>query len=326
MKTPGKIGAYGAGLVAVFVAAWGVGTVAGPTRAPAAPMSDSDHAGPGDAGGQRDAGNTTAAGQDVPGGLQVAQDGYRLEPVTERLSTAQPSAFAFRVVGPDGAPVTRYTPTHDKDLHLIVVRRDLSGFQHVHPTMAEDGTWAIPLTVAGAGQYRVFADFLPTGRDTALTLGVDVPAAGTYQPAALPASAPTTTVDGYTVTLAGDLVPGTASKLTLSVSKEGRPVTDLQPYLAAYGHLVALRDGDLAYLHVHPDGAPGDGRTAPGPDITFYAQVPSAGTYRLFLDFQHGGTVRTAEFTAVAGPATPSPAMPASSATGGHGEPSHGHS
>jgi copper chaperone CopZ len=74
-------------------------------------------------------------------------------------------------------------------------------------------------------------------------------------------------------------------------------VTDLEPYLAAYGHLVALRAGDLAYLHVHPAGEPGDGKTPAGPDITFYATAPSTGDYRLFLDFQHDGVVRTAEFT-----------------------------
>ncbi|MEV6492826.1 hypothetical protein AB0M20_30025 [Actinoplanes sp. NPDC051633] len=73
------------------------------------------------------------------------------------------------------------------------------------------------------------------------------------------------------------------------MSKDGKPVTDLQPYLGAYGHLVALRHGDLAYLHVHPDGTPGDGRTAAGPGIIFHADVPSAGAYRLYLDFQHAG-------------------------------------
>jgi hypothetical protein len=104
-------------------------------------------------------------------------------------------------------------------------------------------------------------------------------------------------VDGYEVRLDGDLVAGQTSKVTLTVTKDGAPVTDLQPYLGAYGHLVALRTGDLAYLHVHPDGEPGDGKTAPGPAVTFYAEVPTATTYRLFLDFQHGGTVRTAEFT-----------------------------
>ena len=86
-----------------------------------------------------------------------------------------------------------------------------------------------------------------------------------------------------------------------TVTKDGVPVTDLQPYLAAYGHLVALRAGDLAYLHVHPAGAPGDGVTPAGPGITFYATAPSAGDYRLFLDFRHAGVVRTAEFTVHAG-------------------------
>ena len=88
--------------------------------------------------------------------------------------------------------------------------------------------------------------------------------------------------------------PARTSELTLSVSQDGQPVTDLQPYLGAYGHLVALREGDLAYLHVHPDGAPGDGSTEPGPDVVFDAAVPSDGGYRLFLDFQHDGVVRTA--------------------------------
>ncbi|MGV9722463.1 hypothetical protein [Nocardia beijingensis] len=89
-------------------------------------------------------------------------------------------------------------------------------------------------------------------------------------------------MDGYEVTLDGDLVPGAGRLLTLTVRKDGRPVTDLQPYLAAYGHLVILRAGDLAYVHVHPNGEPDDGTTAPGPDITFHTAVPGPGTYRLF--------------------------------------------
>jgi hypothetical protein len=85
------------------------------------------------------------------------------------------------------------------------------------------------------------------------------------------------------------------------VAKGGKPLRDLQPYLGAYGHLVALRSGDPAYLHVHPNGEPGDGKTQPGPEVSFTATAPSAGTYRLFLDFQHKGEVRTAAFTVKAG-------------------------
>jgi len=322
MRTPLKLGAYALGLAAVFTAALGIGHLAGPAAAPAAHTStDHDQA----AGPDRHPTGTTPP---LPAGLQVTQDGYRLEPLTTTLSTAAPAPFRFRVTGPDGRPVTAYTTSHDKDLHLIVVRRDLAGFQHVHPELAADGTWSVPLSVAGAGQYRAFADFQPTGHPESLTLGVDIAAPGDYRPLPLPAPVRTATVDGYTVTLTGDLTPGASSRLTLSVARDGTPVTDLQPYLGAYGHLVALRDGDLAYLHVHPDGTPGDGRTPAGPQVTFYAEVPTAGSYRLYLDFQHNGTVRTAEFTAVAGtaPVTPAPATAASPSGTGHGEPGHTHS
>lgn len=104
-------------------------------------------------------------------------------------------------------------------------------------------------------------------------------------------------MDGYDVELGGALTPGKAGELKLTVTKDGKPVRDLQPYLGAYGHLVALRSGDLAYLHVHPNGEPGDGRTRPGPDVSFTATAPSEGAYRLFLDFKHEGKVRTAAFT-----------------------------
>ncbi|GAA1403488.1 hypothetical protein [Catellatospora coxensis] len=317
MNTPLKLSLFGLGLAAVFAASYGAGHVAGPAPA-AAPAGHQSTA----HGGEHTTPTARTGPVEVPGGLQVAQDGYRLQPLSTQLSTAQPQPLRFRILGPDGTPVTAYAPTHDKDLHLIVVRRDLAGFQHVHPVLGAGGVWEIPMRAgAGAGQYRLFADFRPAGRDQGLTLGVDLPAPGAYQPAALPAAARTATVDGYTVTLGGDLVPGTSSKLTLTVARDGKPVTDLQPYLAAYGHLVALRDGDLAYLHVHPDGNPGDGRTSAGPQIVFHAEVPSAGAYRLFLDFQHNGVVRTAAFTAVAGPAAPAAptVAPAPSPTHAHG-------
>ncbi len=326
MRTATKLGTYTLGLVAVFAAALGLGQVAGPEKAPAVA-----HGGPhaaASAGGARGE-HAEGAVARLPAGLQVTEDGYRLDPITTALATGAPQPFRFRIVGPDDAPVTRYTTSHDKDLHLIVVRRDLTGFQHVHPTLGVDGTWVVPLAVAAPGQYRVFADFRPAVHERGLVLGVDVPAPGDYRPAALPAPGRTATVDGYTVTLGGELTPGAASRLTLSVSRDGRPVTDLQPYLGAYGHLVALRAGDLAYLHVHPDGAPGDGRTAAGPQVAFAAEVPAAGAYRLYLDFQHRGTVRTAEFTAVAaqpGPPAvqPAPSTPSPSPSG-HGDAGHTH-
>jgi hypothetical protein len=42
------------------------------------------------------------------------------------------------------------------------------------------------------------------------------------------------------------------------------------------------------------------GAAFPGPHVRFPTTVPSAGTYRLFLDVKHGDVVRTAAFTVTA--------------------------
>ncbi|MGK5171486.1 hypothetical protein [Geodermatophilus sp. CPCC 205761] len=321
MNTLAKLGAYTLGLVAVFGAAAGLGSVVGPVDAAAADTASHDTAPHGEtpAESPMDTGaQASAAGTHLPGGLQVSENGYTFD-AAGSLPAGAATLVSFQILGPDGQPVTAYDTAHDEDLHLIAVRRDLTGYQHVHPELAPDGTWSIPLDLT-AGEWRLFADFDPAGPAEPLVLGTDVAVAGDYTPQPLPEPAPTAEVDGYTVTLDGELAPGQESQLTLSVSRDGQPVTDLQPYLAAYGHLVALRDGDIAYLHVHPAGEPGDGTTAPGPDITFYATAPSAGEYRLFLDFQHGDVVRTAEFTVRAGD-TVAPAT----GTGGHVDDGHGH-
>ncbi|SDT00945.1 hypothetical protein SAMN04488543_2836 [Friedmanniella luteola] len=308
MNTPTRVAAFVGGLAAVFAAAIGIGTLTGPVGTTSADEPAGHNA------GHADTGTTEQATEDLPGGLMVSQGGYTFDLAHRELSATAKAPVHFQILGPDNQPVTRYTTAHGKDLHLIVVRRDLADFQHVHPQLDAAGTWSVPLDLSNAGAYRLFADFTPADRDDNLTLGADLSVAGDFQPQPLPTTSRTAEVDGYTVTLDGALEPGREAELTLSVSKDGQPVTDLQPYLEAYGHLVALRDRDLAYLHVHPAGTPSDGQTQPGPAITFYATVPSAGDYRLFLDFRHRDEVRTAAFTVTAGP-TDRPSEPAASAS-----------
>ncbi|MEU4714902.1 hypothetical protein AB0F73_14740 [Micromonospora purpureochromogenes] len=331
MNTATKLSGFALGLAAVFGTAYGVGHLAGPVT----PAADTRHEPAGAGHGSDPHGGSDSHGADpagaahLPGGLLVSDRGYTMQPVD-----APSGQFAFRITGPDGAAVTGYEVAHDKRMHLIVARRDLSGFRHVHPELGADGTWRVDSPLGGPGVWRAFADFTPSGGEP-LTLGVDVTVPGQLQPRPLPAPAASTTVDGYTVTLTGTPQPGRTSQLTLTVSRDGKPVTDLEPYLGAYGHLVALRQGDLAYLHVHPEGVPGDGRTPAGPAVGFAAEVPSAGSYRLYLDFRHGGAVHTAEFTVLAGdaPAAPAstpgtrttPPAPTPTADAGHGAPGHGH-
>jgi hypothetical protein len=168
---------------------------------------------------------------------------------------------------------------------VIVVRRDLTRFQHVHPTQARDGSWRVPLTLHDAGSFRVFADFSADG--TPHTLADDISADGAVDWRQLPPASSLARTDGYRVRLLERPArAGVESELRFAVSRGGRPV-QVQNYLGAKGHLVALRQGDLAYLHVHPDSD----------RLQFGATFPSAGRYRLFLQFKVAGRVHTAAFT-----------------------------
>ncbi|HEY5858169.1 MAG TPA: hypothetical protein VIW24_30125 [Aldersonia sp.] len=303
MKTPLKLGGFIVALAAVLALSFGIGNAVGPVgQATANTHSTGEHDMTNDESSDDEAG-PAGPGDSLPGGLMVSDQGYALDLDSTILDKSR-TGVKFRILGPDGQPLTDFEPTHDAKLHFFAVQRDMSGFRHLHPTMDESGAWSIDVDLT-PGVWRLLADFRPAGHET-ITLGRDAFVAGAYTPQPLPpvghtaAVGHTATGDDYTVTLNGQLVPGESSELTLTVNRNGRPVTDLEPYLAAYGHLVALRSGDLAYLHVHPKGEPGDGTTAPEPDVTFFATAPSAGAYRLYLDFKHDGVVRTAEFTAQA--------------------------
>ncbi|MEU0539399.1 hypothetical protein [Nocardia sp. NPDC005978] len=284
-----KFAAFGAGLVVLFGAALGIGALVGdPT---------------GSGSGESDAAN----------GLRQSESGYTLSEIAAPTTPNQPGALSFRVDGPQGT-VTEFDTLHEQKLHLIVVRSDATQYRHVHPKLAGDGTWSLDWKWAEPGAYRVFADFSPAGGPGELVLSRTVNVAGDAAAVPLPPVSKTATVDGYRVTLTGDLTTA-GSELKFAISRDGKPVTDLQPYLGAYAHLVALRASDLAYLHVHPQGEVG--KTPPGPDVSFHAQAPSDGKYRLYLDFSHNGSVHTAEFT--------DETAPAASTTGGPAQHGGGH-
>jgi hypothetical protein len=227
------------------------------------------------------------------GGTAATAGGYTFVPERTTFPTGAGTTFAFQIKGPDGRPVTRFAIVHDKPLHLIVVRQDLSGYQHLHPTMTSDGTWSIQLRLPAPGTYRAYADFtaIDAKGTAAAVLGVDLTAPGPVARVPLPAPANASTVDGFRVTTEGKPVMGTVEPVLFRVSRlDGTPVT-LQPYLGAYGHLVMLRTTDLGYLHIHPEPELAAGA------VKFWVAAPGPGTYRVYLDFQVAGAVHVAEFT-----------------------------
>ncbi len=205
------------------------------------------------------------------------------------------SPITFKIMN-GATAITGFSETHTKLLHFIAVNKDLSGYQHIHPTLAPDGTWSTTAKLT-PGTWRFIADSLPIIPGTMsmqMTLATEVVILGEAAPAPPLVLGRTTSVDGYTVTAIGDIGVGHAHNFTVSVSKAGKPVTDLGEYLGAYGHLVALDTKTLTYTHLHPgrDATPG---VLVGPDVVFQAQLPKDGVYKLFFEFNAGGSIHKAE-------------------------------
>jgi hypothetical protein len=233
----------------------------------------------------------------VPGsdGLRSHLAGLTLVPLSRTVSAGATTTWRFRIISCDGSPVRHFDRENTKLLHLIVVRTDLAGYQHLHPTLESDGTFAVQLHIARPGTYRAITDFVTDGRK--YVLGTNLTAPGPVRSAPLPPPALESHTDGYAVELErpAQLIAGREAQLTFRITRHGQPVDDLEPYLGSYGHLVALHSPELSYSHVHPNGVD----RASGA-ITFGIELPERGTYRLFLQFRTHDQVHTVAFTQAA--------------------------
>ena len=233
----------------------------------------------------------------VDTGTFASSGGYALTLATPTAGPNSPTTLAFRILGPDGTPVIDYVVDQTKKLHLYLIRTDLTGFQHLHPTLASDGVWSISTQFATPGAYRLVADFTVKrdGQDVTHILGAPLKVTGAWTPQAIPPPASTVTVDGFTVTAVGTLKAGRRAPLAIRIARGSEPVTDLQPYLGVWAHLSAFRAGTLAFAHLHPTEQPMSGMAMGNPEpLRFNAELPTPGTYRVYVQFQIGGVLHTA--------------------------------
>jgi hypothetical protein len=196
-----------------------------------------------------------------------------------------------------GEPVRQFIEVHERLFHLFVISRDLARFEHVHPHRREDGSFELTLGLE-AGEYVLIADFLPAGGTPQMVHRAIVTPTYTarlFEPPPRPeATPPEQTAGGLRVRLdTPDLAPLKPSTLRFIVSdaSTGQPVTDLEPYLGASGHLLVVSPDLTAAIHGHPEGPFGA-----GPVVTFDPILPRAGLYKLWVQFQRGGGVITVPF------------------------------
>ena len=226
---------------------------------------------------------------------------------SKNFQPKQSIAYTFSIIDDQGNTVKDFATVHEKVMHLIVVRKDLQEFQHMHPDFnKQTGQFTLAdLTFPSDGAYRIFPDFTPSstqqgpdGMPLGVTLHEDVNVGNltNYKPQSLTDTQLSKTFQGYQVQLTPaptPVVANTSTTLTFVINQNSKPVTNLEKYLGALGHTVVLREGDLEFLHTHALDENVANQTG---KVDFSVTFPAAAKYKIFSQFQHQGKILTTDF------------------------------
>ncbi len=221
-----------------------------------------------------------------------------------------PTTVTARVVDAEtGEPITDVTRSHEAWMHLIATRDDLGTFAHVHPEpTGRPGELEVEVTFPTAGTYVVNTEVRQQGemadvhQRQLVTIAGDSP-----EPVTLTAGPRTVVVDGVEVELGGEAAVGEPSDLHFEFTDAttGEPVDDLQPFLAAAGHVVVMKADAQTFAHEHAEVEDAQGRPVfalPGqtfgPELNVHAEFDTPGVYQLWGQFRLAdGDVVTVPFT-----------------------------
>jgi hypothetical protein len=241
--------------------------------------------------------------------LTITRYTAQITPGGEQIKAGEPTTLTIRLKDPTSAPVKSPDGAHADALHVFAVSADLSWFAHEHAMPAPDGAFTTTLTIPAPGRYILFSD--PSPHNIAHQVAPSDLTIPGRAPAPVPLKVDSTevkVVDGYSVALkaASPLVAGANTELTAAISRDGKPITDLEPWLGAIGHLVIIAQDLKGFVHAHgPEGhQPPPGGA--GHEIAFHAVLPTPGLYRAWVQFQHKGKVITVPFTFEVKPGSPS--------------------
>lgn len=198
-----------------------------------------------------------------------------------------------------GEMVKNFDELHTVPMHLILVKDDLSAFFHEHPTLNDDGTLTHTFSFPSAGTWRVWADCAPQNAGE-MPLAGKIEVSG-VRPLRVQLGLPTSgavrsDTGGVLATMkTARLVAGQTQTVVFALADaRGGEVNDLQPWLGALAHLIAIDQNGNTYVHAHPDES--DPRNGRGGMVTFLARFPKAGTYKMWLQFKRAGNIVTIPF------------------------------
>jgi hypothetical protein len=213
----------------------------------------------------------------------------------EKPQPNQDTTIKIYLQDKQGKAIKKYDINHEKQMHLIIVSKDLSYFNHIHPDYKDNGEFMVTTQFPAGGEYKIIADFIPTGiGNMTKTDWVTVQGDASKPISIEPETKLTKIVDGKEITLSFDqMKSGMDLNMTFNIkdAKTKESINDLQPYLGAVGHVVILSADTEMYLHVHPTE-----EKATGPDAKFKTSFPKSGVYKIWGQFQKNGKVFVVPF------------------------------
>ncbi len=253
--------------------------------------------------------------------LSKSPKAYEVQIKTSKEPLAgKPASMTFTVVsGTEKAPVKTFEVVHEQLMHLVMVSEDLNWFTHEHPTPKPDGTFDFSGTFPNGGRYYLYTDFTPADGDNQLIQSIlDVSGKRKQKVDLVSDSSFERAVDGYRVNLAVDPTPlqvEKAATLTYSIrDSKGNPITDMEPYLGAMGHLFAVHQGGAEVVHTHATSKTSSEehdhsthtsaqvKERTGPDFSFKLTLPKEGLYKIWAQFSRQGKTLTVPFVLEAKP------------------------
>lgn len=214
--------------------------------------------------------------------------------VAPRVPAAgKPLDMTFTVEDPKThKTVTKFEVVHEKLFHLFLVSEDLRFFAHEHPEYDGKGTFRHRTTLPHPGLYRIATDFYPTGGTPQMNVSTLVVPGAVPKPVPLKPDLHPQQGENLQVELVTEPAQPLAGFKTLCFfklkSKTGE--LKLEPYLGAWGHMLAASEDLIDLIHTHPFLAEG------GPQVQFNIIFPREGVHRVWVQFQNNGVVNTVAF------------------------------
>lgn len=216
--------------------------------------------------------------------------------VTNHPNANEEILFSILIKDKSGKPIQSFETIHEKKMHLFIFSKDLAYFSHIHPNYKGKGEFAFTTKFPAGGDYMLLSEFTPKGGGdpSVESHWVQIEGKTAKDQPLVPDQELTKVVDGKKVTLSFDHLMAEMTvhmNFTISDAASNQPIKNLQPYLGAMGHAVAMSGDAKRYLHIHPMTTEGN-----GPKVTFMTIFPKKGIYKVWGQFQREGKVFTVPF------------------------------